>query len=533
MPSQKKYTIGTRGSLLAVTQCTQIKRKLEKLTGDQFQLKLIETQGDQIADIPLWQADGKDFFTRELDRALLASEIDLVIHSYKDLGSVRPQNIHLAAVTKRYPCQDILLIKKETAQNLKEIKKLIVGTSAPRRMANLQSGLKEIFPLSLDLNLEIKVLRGNINNRIKKLQNNDYDAIVLAFAGLQRLAEEALINPQVEKELNEILNDLTFCVLPLTLFPSAASQGALAIECLLNREDQGELLKKIQLLSDQDTRDEVQKEREIFNQYGGGCHLAVGIAVKKIGPFYAHLERGENKGEIINKAYLKREIPLPNIKKLSISPTQVFFGMPPEKNKGEDFVSDLFISKIPMANKDNIKLQGHLLCAVDYALENMQIEREHSFLWAPNAHTMKKIGQKGHWVYGALDLEGEASLLAWIQNPLIRLLTKNHQNSYTLLSHEKAQVLDPHSQLAALYRREINHSIKEEIESKLKSVKIFYWSSFFQYQIYCQNFPFIKDHIHCCGLGKTFGQFQKANITVFPFINKNEFKTWIKNEPNK
>ena len=95
----KKYLIGTRGSLLALTQCTQVKNQLEKITGDQFELKVIKTQGDQITDKPLWQLEGKDFFTKELDAALLTGDVDLVVHSYKDLGSDRPEGIKLAAIT--------------------------------------------------------------------------------------------------------------------------------------------------------------------------------------------------------------------------------------------------------------------------------------------------------------------------------------------------------------------------------------------------------------------------------------------------
>ena len=114
------YKIGTRGSLLALTQCGQVKDLLEQLTGDTFELVTIKTQGDIIQNAPLWQVDGKDFFTKELDEALLSGAVDLVVHSYKDLGSVRPSGITLAAVTKRVYAHDILLIKNEHIESLGE-----------------------------------------------------------------------------------------------------------------------------------------------------------------------------------------------------------------------------------------------------------------------------------------------------------------------------------------------------------------------------------------------------------------------------
>src|SRR3954468_22494027 len=113
------YKIGTRGSLLAVTQSTLIKNQLEALSGEKFELVTIKTQGDQITNKPLWQLEGKDFFTKELDEALLAGEVDLVIHSYKDLGSERPEGIKLAAVTERRFAHDVLIIPQKNVEALK------------------------------------------------------------------------------------------------------------------------------------------------------------------------------------------------------------------------------------------------------------------------------------------------------------------------------------------------------------------------------------------------------------------------------
>ena len=128
------YKIGTRGSLLALTQCGQIKDQLELKTGDTFELVVIKTQGDIQTSQPLWQMEGNNFFTKELDEALLKGEVDLVVHSYKDLGSVRPEGITLAAVTKRTYAHDILLIKNETIPTIKNRTEFIVGTSSPRRV---------------------------------------------------------------------------------------------------------------------------------------------------------------------------------------------------------------------------------------------------------------------------------------------------------------------------------------------------------------------------------------------------------------
>ncbi len=523
MTDKKNYVIGTRGSLLAVTQSTQTKRKLEALTGDHFELKFIETSGDQISDIPLWQTPGKDFFTKELDRALLAGEIDLVIHSYKDLGSERPSGIHLAAVTKRYHSQDIIFIKKETARNISKLKEFVVGTSAPRRTVNLKKNLHLILPLSDSSKLTIKVLRGNINSRIKKLQKGEYHAIVLAMAGVERLCEEAIFNEKVKAELLEILDNLDFCILPQSLFPSAAAQGSLAIECLKNRSDNNQLLLKIELLNDPQAMQEIARERKAFIEYGGGCHLAVGINVKKLDENFAHIHQGENNG-IISKSFLERKIPLPEKKS-----GRVFIGLPPGKKDQiilKDFLEDQLIEKKSLIPQ-GVKLSGHLLCAVDYGMEHLIFDRDNTILWAANITTMKKLAKRGHWCHGALDLEGERSIADLINGPLLKYLAPNAALKYTLLSHQEAQAVHKIGEVLPTYQRLINEQMLTKIKGKITQIEIFYWTSFFQYQTYLKYFPEIKDKIHCCGLGKTYQSFKHAGIQIYPFINMHEFYQWL------
>jgi hydroxymethylbilane synthase len=276
MSNKTKYKIGTRGSLLAVTQCTLIANEMSDITGSEFELVKISTQGDQQTEKPLWQMDGKDFFTKELDSALLANEVDLVVHSYKDLGSDRPEGIGLATITQRKFANDILLIKKENISKIKDLDTFIVGTSSPRRIVNIESSLKPYLPkIKESTKVKCEMLRGNVNTRIQKLKDDKYHAIVLALAGLERLANKE----DSKEELTRLLDGLTFIVLPQKDFPSSASQGALAIEYNSNRDDK-ELLKVLKSVHCDITEKEISREREAFKSYGGGCHLAVGINVQ-------------------------------------------------------------------------------------------------------------------------------------------------------------------------------------------------------------------------------------------------------------
>ena len=166
----KPYIIGTRGSLLALTQCLQMKNIMEEKGLGEFKLKIISTQGDENTQAPLWQLEGKDFFTKELDAALLQGEVDLVVHSYKDLGSERPEGIKLATITERKYAHDILFIKNETIEKLKnkELKKFVVGTSSPRRMTNISRFLPDYLPFGSELGIEVECspLRGNVKETL-------------------------------------------------------------------------------------------------------------------------------------------------------------------------------------------------------------------------------------------------------------------------------------------------------------------------------------------------------------------------------
>ncbi len=497
----KHYKIGTRGSLLALTQCNQVKNELERLTGDVFELDIIKTQGDMITNAPLWQLDGKDFFTKELDEALLSGRVDLVVHSYKDLGSIRPEGITLAAVTKRTFANDILLIKKSTIADLKNKKEFIVGTSSPRRMVNLENHLADFLPLGSHLKITPKVLRGNVNTRIEKLQNNDFDAIVLALPGIERLA----LTESSRIELSRITEGLNFMILPESVFPSSAAQGALGIECSKNRADSGELLSKLKMMEDKVTVEEVSRERVAFNKYGGGCHLAVGINVKKIGAFFIHNHCGVLDNVAIKISTLEgRELP-----RLSSKP-KTFNGLPME---------DQLVKKSPL--KVDLKNHNHLYVTGKHCIDS--ITEQPKSLWAAGTKTMKDLAARGFWVNGTSDSLGDEELFKMRSGKAISLMIDTKEELAVLTNDQATSTL---GKVVPCYTRSLAETSKEFDES-INKTDVFYWTSFFQYQSYIEKYPQIINRTHVCGIGKTYKQFNEKNINVLPMSSMEEFKNWI------
>lgn len=531
MDLRAHYKIGTRGSLLALTQCTQVKEELEKITGDEFSLEIIKTQGDLITNAPLWQLDGKDFFTRELDQALLEGKVDLVVHSYKDLGSVRPDGIKLAAITKRSYAHDVLLIKKATILKLQNndeaIKTFVIGTSSPRRMHNLQNHFKNYLPSSSVEAVETKVLRGNVNTRIQKLVDDEFHAVVLALPGLERLSQ----SPESKKVLLELIKDLTFMVLPQTEFPSAAAQGALAIECLQNRNDSGELLNKLKKMEDQTTREEVSRERKAFKEYGGGCHLAVGIHVEKKKDFYCHYHRGFHNGAQIDLQQLEESESKRVFPQFFTKP-KVFIGFNEKKafkfkNIYDNLVFDKYLTKqaLPLTSFFGEHLyvtSKYCFHALDLLTHNKDLKK---FIFAAGTKTMKELASLGFWVHATSDSLGDEELKRLRDSKFLSLFYgENH--ALEVLSHDKSK--STLAEVTPVYTH-LTHELCEEYRNILKSTDLFYWTSATQFHYFVDILPEIKDKFHAVGLGKTYDELKKIDgLKLLPFLSMKEFEQYLK-----
>lgn len=533
------YSIGTRGSLLALTQCLQMKALMEKSGEATFSLKVIKTQGDENTQAPLWALDGKDFFTKELDHALLAGEVDLVVHSYKDLGSERPDGITLATITERKFAHDILFIRKEVIDSLKnkKLKNIVVGTSSPRRMENITAKLADYLPYGdqTGLSVETKSLRGNVNTRLEKCVKGDYDAIVLALPGIERLAQglENENNEAYERHgnpktiLKELIKELDYMVLPLGEFPAAASQGALAVECLAHRSDGGSLLNFLNKFNHQKTIHEVKEERRLFQTFGGGCHLAVGISVSH-GDFGLRRSlAGAVDNKKIKELSLVREKPLPDFK------GEAFIGLP-QVDSFQKAHPDRLTEKEPvptgLPNAKTLCQQGTDVLitspsVVDMA-ENLyeELYNKNISWWAAGTKTMKKMAARGLWVRGCADSLGEGHLKNLRQSHLLQLFSKSA--GWLSLSHDKAT--STLGTVVGLYEKTYDLDDKDDTyRGAIENCGLYYWTSTSQYQKFNEIFNLNPQAIHACGLGKTMVGLKSLGLEPIGISSMAELKSWV------
>jgi hydroxymethylbilane synthase len=236
-------TIGSRGSQLALWQANWIQTRLETM-GERCQIEIIKTTGDKITDVALSQVGSKGLFTKEIEEALLAGAIDLAVHSLKDMPTDLPAGLTLAAIPEREDPRDALIGRalEDLAPGAR------VGTGSLRRTAQLRARRPD---------LQIEDIRGNVDTRLRKLDEGRYDAIVLASAGLRRLG--------LDNRITEVFNPSVMC--------PAVGQGALAVE---TRDDGGEAFHIAKRLEHPPSRLAVTAERAVLAALGGGCQAPIG-----------------------------------------------------------------------------------------------------------------------------------------------------------------------------------------------------------------------------------------------------------------
>lgn len=252
MAGIRKWIVGSRQSALALTQTNQVLEALKALGAKhglpcEFEVRKIVTKGDRILDVTLSKVGGKGLFVKEIEQALFDSEIDFAVHSMKDMPAALPDGLVIGCVPEREDPRDALITRNGwTLNTLPEGAKL--GTSSLRRSSQM---------MALRPDLVVEPLRGNIDSRLKRLESGDFDAILLASAGLRRMGWEDRITEAVPSDV----------VIP------AVGQGALALEC---REGDDELLALLKLYHHERTAAAVAAERAFLATLNGGCQVPIG-----------------------------------------------------------------------------------------------------------------------------------------------------------------------------------------------------------------------------------------------------------------
>lgn len=502
--------LGTRRSALARAQSAAVARQLQQQhPGLEVELIGIETQGDRIVDKPLSTVDGKEFFTAEIDAALLAGQVDLTVHSYKDLSLERSKRLLLGAVPRREPPHDIAVFASDVRARLAAGEELRIGSSSPRRASFAPDFLRRVLPgASMPARVRLVELRGNVDSRLRRLHEprgsaRHLDGIVLAFAGLSRLWADSA----GQQLLRELLSPLPRMVLPLSACPSAPAQGALAIEC---RRDDRRTSALLQSIDDGATRRAVDVERELLAQRGGGCHQRFGATQIEIAGLGTLLyQRASDATGHALEAPPVRWIPEIALEKpgAGIKPWDGSRARPLEMEPIDGAAARcaerlhqcaaLFVAHqraLPLAAAPDLAAATHV--------------------WVPGIETWQALAARGVWVEGCGEGLGFAALAPLLAQPLLQLPALDR---WTVLTHADAAAGWSGSEVIATYRHKA--PIHGEEGAPPPDVTHVYWHSGAQFDRWRGRLS-ARVH-HACGYGKTCEHLRRAgvqNLRVFPQV---------------
>lgn len=507
--------VASRKSDLARIQAYAVGAALEA-KGASVSYHFSESLGDKNLTDPLWKMPAKGVFTEDFYLDLIDGKVDLVVHSWKDLPTEVKPLTTIAATLERADVRDLLLFKKDSIYK-KQIK---IFSSSPRRTENLSSFLAEALPIDPKdtkqsaLQVEFLPVRGNINTRVRKLlQDSEVDGLVLAKAAWDRLmsasqnaefgayAKEFL---EVRTQLQEALNVCNWMVLPLSVNPTAAAQGALAIEVLKSRHDLRKLLTSI---NDEVCFSDVQFERETLASFGGGCHSALGIS--RLNRPYGNVTfiKGKSpQGSVVHVSRIDSATQMP-----SFAPDELWSSR------------DLKFDRQEIKSAQSTSGKGHQLVTRAPAYVPGQVTD--GVVWTSGTATWKALSHQGVWVNGTLDGLGDQ------EDPnILNLLTEAQQ---TLPWFRMTSQFSGHDALSRVKFNNIKEEILEtyKLDYDRKSLdftgkKCFFWTSGRIFVDALTAHPELANAYHCCGPGRTY-QYIKDYIPaqqIGLFLNEEDWR---------
>ncbi len=521
----KVLRISSRKSDLARIQAYEVAREIRRLLPQtRLEFSFRESLGDQNQNDPLWKMPEKGVFTSDFKEDLIEGKTDIVVHSWKDLPIEAQEKTKIVATLKRADPRDLLLLKKNFRIN-NSIPKLRIFTSSPRREFCLNKNFHKLFPLLAEPpEIEFVAVRGNILTRLKKFSNDsEIQGIFVAKAAIDRILGapgwvDSNSTPNLDSfdgpktEIADLLSRFDLRILPLEWFPTAAAQGALALEIASGRSDLTWFLSKINSSPDFDC---VQTERKILSDLGGGCHEKVGITVEIKAGTKRFFFVSEKKHPDFLENPIRYEFS-PNSRILEIVKSASVNEMWPTP-RGDNFKESLpdIVERVPLNSmsilesyrkfKTEFKIVPEALlwipahpttlglCA---QIKELFAEMTLGLVWAPGEKTFVECLKRGLRPLGHSSSSGIQSE-DW--NGILKL---TGAQKIIHLSHGDSQNLN----FLNLPVYQLRSKPREEIFAQLQGKKIFFWKSPTKFKFAQESgFDFTKsEYFHFCGAGKTY-----------------------------
>ena len=470
-------SIVSRASSLATIQAKIVGDRIKEILPD-ISIRYHTTKTDADINININISDPSEIgiFTKDISTRVIDGECDLAVHSWKDLPIEPSSKTEIIGTLGRGDMRDVIIMKSNTASLdfKKEIKLL---TSSPRRRFNLGQILPTLIPVKFK-NINFIDIRGNIQTRLKKFQSGNEDAIILAKVALDRLIEFG--NEDIKKYIKSVLSENKWSILPLSIFPTAPGQGAIAIEA---KKDNKRLKDIIQKINSYDSFKNVQKEKLTLSKYGGGCHQKIGTSVwDENGIKLISLVGMTHDSKLLKNFALNK----PYDKTAKLNKNNRLY---PMKNDEKLFKRKAIDNSAKIKNIKNSLIylsRKNVLDKIEY-IDNSNI------LWTSGISCWKNAVSRGYWIHGSSDSFGERGNIN-IEN----FLSKNSPRYK--LSHDKSS--SDNYELIPVYELNVKKSIIKNLN--LNDKTHFFWMSPLQFDLALDFFPEIINGNHSCGFGRTY-----------------------------
>lgn len=475
----------SRKSKLAVIQARLVGKKIKE-NFPYVKITYLEkkTSGDIDLKTPLSEMGSAGVFTDDLRNDLISNKCDLAVHSWKDLPLDLGSSTILAGSLKRADQRDILFIKKNRKESINKIKVIKILSSSPRRIYNLKPFIKDFLPFKLE-KINFENIRGNITSRFKKFLEGDADGLVMAKAAVDRLLNNHISEfDETSEIMRKNIEQCLWTITPLSQNPTSPAQGALGLEV---SKDNKELIDMIIKISDKQTVNCVNQERNVLKDYGGGCHQKIGVSY-----FVTHfgmmkVKKGETE-EGVNFYEWKKNSPSTILEK-KISEDKIY----PSSLKNYNLFER---QEIPESLETINKISNHCIwVARSSALPIEAKINSTNIVWTSGIKTWKSLSKRGIWVNGTSDGMGEEFDFN-IDN-----LTSNSWIKLTHTSAHKTKIKK------VIY----TYSLKQiPIEESIQDKTFFYWMSSSAFHYVLKQYPEIINQFHACGPGNTYEVLKKV-----------------------
>jgi len=496
----KKIRLTGRSSRLSLLQIEKVKNQILVLFPD-MEVKVLprESRGDLLPDIPLQTVEGTDFFTADLYEGLAKGDADIAIHSLKDMSAQHFFGENFFAVVEREDTRDIAIFNADVNKKIAAGQTLVIGTCSPRREEMAIDFLSKALPSAAGkVSIMVKPIRGNVESRLRKLESGEYDATILATAGLNRLLES-----KGDRELiRELLSGKKLMILPLIECVPAPCQGAIVAECLPDNKDAVEILKAI---NKPELEADCIAEKKTAAAYGTGCIQKFGVTSLNLGnEKFGYAAGRDQYDHIISKWSGLPEV-FVKINRL-FSSTDHMAG----------FFDYAYEHKLPQIQSEVVFISNYKSIHNEEVIELIKDKK----VWASGTKTWFELARKGIWVEGCADALGLESLQTVFQMPLVKI----EKSQVTVITHHSAAKHWRDKGWHAVATYTLQPRLNKSLGDAIRQAELIFWTSYGQYELYKAHVG--PDVQHASPFGETSERLKQAGLDPIIFPTIKSFNVW-------